>query len=99
MIGRFAPKDDRTAMAKAIVECCLRHHPGPQFAVDAPLTDTDPARLSIFTDHQELLSAQVGEAGVSIRAGHSHADVPYQSDSHPADVAAALLGTVTKGTL
>lgn len=99
MIGRFAPKEDRTAMARAIVECCLRHHPGPEFAVDAPLADADPARLFIFTDQQDLLSADVGEAGVSIRAGRSHADVPYQCDSHPADVAAALLGTVMKGTL
>lgn len=99
MIGRFAPKEDRTAMARDIVECCLRHHPGPQFIIDAPLTDTEPARLSIFTDHQDLLSARVGEAGVTIRAGRSHADVPYQCDSHPADVATALLGTVMKGTL
>lgn len=99
MIGRFASRQDRTSMAKAIVECCRRHHPGVQFAVDAPLTDADPARLFIFTDQQDLLSASVGEAGVTIRAGRSHADVPYQCDSHPADVAAALLGTVMKGTL
>lgn len=99
MIGRFASRQDRTAMAKVIAECCLRHHPGPQFAVDAPLADSDPARLFIFTDRQDLLSAGVGEAGVSIQAGRSHADVPYQCDSHPADVAAALLGTVMKGTL
>lgn len=99
MIGRFASRQDRTLMAKAIVECCLRHHPGPQFFIDAPLTDADPARLSIFTDQQDLLSAQVGEAGVTIHAGRSRADVPYQCDSHPADVAATLLGTVTKGTL
>lgn len=99
MISRFAPRQDRTLMAKAIAECCLRHHPGPQFFVEAPLTDAEPARLSIFTDRRDLLSARVGEAGVTIRAGRSHADVPYQCDSHPADVAATLLGTVMKGTL
>lgn len=99
MIGRFAPKQDRTAMAKTIVECCLRHHPGPQFFIDAPLTDAEPARLAIFTDQQALLTASVGEAGVTIQAGRSHADVPYQCDSHPADVAATLLGTTMKGTI
>ena len=99
MIGRFAPREDRTAMARVIAECCLRHHPGPQFIIDEPLVDADPARLFIFTDQQDLLSAHVGEAGVTIRAGRSRADVPYRCDSHPADVAAALLGTVMKGTL
>ena len=59
----------------------------------------DSARLFIFTDRQHLLVANVGEAGVTIQAGRSHADVPYQCDSHPADVAATLLGTVMKGTL
>lgn len=99
MIGRFAPRRDRTPMARAIAECCLRHHPGPQFAIDEPLTDADPARLFIFTDQHDLLAASVGKAGVTIHAGRSRADVPYQCDSHPADVAAALLGTVMKGTL
>ena len=99
MIGRFAPKQDRAPMARVIAECCLRHHPGPRFIIDEPLVDTDPARLYIFTDQQHLLVARIGEAGVTIRAGRSHADVPYQCDSHPADVASALLGTVMKGTL
>lgn len=99
MIGRFAPRQDRAPLARAIAECCLRHHPGPQFIVDEPLVDSDPARLSIFTGQQDLLTARVGEAGVTIRAGRSRADVPYQCDSHPADVAATLLGTVMKGTL
>lgn len=99
MIGRFAPRQDRAPLAKAIAECCLRHHPGPRFIIDEPLVDADPARLIIFTDRQHLLVARVGEAGVTIQAGRSHADVPYQCDSHPADVAAALLGTVMKGTL
>ena len=99
MIGRFAPRQDRAPMARVIAECCLRHHPGPQFIIDEPLVDTDPARLFIFTDQQHLLVARIGEAGVTIQAGRSHADVPYQCDSHPADVAAALLGTVMKGTL
>lgn len=98
MIGRFAPRRDRVAMARVIAECCLRHHPGPQFIIDEPLVDSDPARLFIFTDRQDLLSARIGEAGVTIQAGRSHADVPYQCDSHPADVAAGLLGTVMKGT-
>lgn len=99
MIGRFAPRRDRAPMARVIAECCLRHHPGPQFIIDEPLVDSDPARLFIFTDQQDLLSARIGEAGVTIHAGRSHADVPYQCDSHPADVAAALLGTAMKGTL
>lgn len=99
MIGRYAPRRDRAPMARVIAECCLRHHPGPQFVIDEPLVDADPARLFIFTDQQDLLTARIGEAGVTIRAGRSHADVPYQSDSHPADVAATLLGTVMKGTL
>lgn len=99
MIGRFAPRRDRAPMARVIAECCLRHHPGPQFIIYEPLTDSDPARLFIFTDQLDLLSAHVGKAGVTIRAGRSHADVPYQCASHPADVAAALLGTVMKGTL
>lgn len=99
MIGRFAPRRDRVALAKAIAECCLRHHPGPRFVIDEPLVDADPARLYIFTGQQRLLVASIGEAGVTIQAGRSHADVPYQCDSHPADVAATLLGTVMKGTL
>lgn len=99
MIGRFAPRQDRVPMARVIAGCCLRHHPGPQFVIDAPLVDADPARLVIFTDQQDLLTASIGEAGVTIHAGRSRADVPYQCDSHPADVAAALLGTVMKGTL
>lgn len=98
MIGRYAPRQDRAPMAQTIAECCLRHHPGPQFIIDKPLVDSDPAKLTIFTDQQDLLTARIGEAGVTIRAGRSHADVPYQCDSHPADVAAALLGTVMKGT-
>lgn len=98
MIGRYAPRRDRAPMARVIAECCLRHHPGPQFIIDEPLVDSDPARLVIFTDRQDLLAARIGEAGVTIHAGHSRADVPYQCDSHPADVAAALLGTVMKGT-
>lgn len=99
MIGRFAPRRDRVPMARVIAECCLRHHPGPQFTIDGPLTDSDPARLFIFTDQQDLLTAHVGAAGVTVCAGASRADIPYQCDSHPADVAAALLGTVMKGTL
>lgn len=99
MISRFAPRRDRAPMARVIAECCLHHHPGPQFVIDEPLTDSDPARLFIFTDQQDLLTARIGEAGVTIRAGRSHADVPYQCDSHPADVAAALLGTTMKGTI
>lgn len=99
MIGRFAPRRDRAPLAKVISECCLRHHPGPHFVIDEPLVEADPARLFIFTDQQTLLVARIGAAGVTIQAGRSHADVPYQCDSHPADVAAALLGTVMKGTL
>lgn len=99
MIGRFAPRRDRAPMARVIAECCLRHHPGPQFVIDEPLVDSDPSRLFIFTDQRDLLTADIGGMGVTIRAGRSRVDVPYQCDSHPADVAAALLGTVMKGTL
>ena len=99
MIGRYAHRRDRAPMARVIAECCLRHHPGPQFVIDEPLTDSDPARLFIFTDRQDLLTARIGDAGVTIHAGRSRADVPYPCDSHPADVAATLLGTVMKGTL
>lgn len=99
MIGRFAPRKDRAPMAKAIAECCLRHHPGIQFIIEEPLVDSDPARLFIFADQRSLLTAHVGKAGVTIHAGRSRADVPYQCDSHPADIASALLGTVMKGTL
>lgn len=86
-------------MARVIAECCLRRHPGPQFIIEEPLVNADPARLFIFSDQQNLLSALIGAAGVTIHAGRSRADVSYQCDSHPADVAAALLGTVMKGTL
>lgn len=99
MIGRFAPRRDRVLLGEAIAECCLRHHPGPQYIIDRPSAGTASAKLSIFTDNQYLLHAYIGKAGVTIRAGRSYADVPYQCDSHPADVAAALLGTVMKGTL
>ena len=77
MIGRYAPRQDRAPMARVIAECCLRHHPGPQFIIDEPLVDSDPARLFIFADQQDLLTARIGEAGVTIRAGRSHAAVSY----------------------
>nr|DAL01183.1 MAG TPA: hypothetical protein [Caudoviricetes sp.] len=99
MIGRHADVADRTAMAKVIADICLRDHPGPDYLVEAPLTDSEAATLHIYLDDQDLLTVHVGRAGVTMYAGRSIVDMPYQCDAHPADVANQLLGTMMKGTL
>lgn len=99
MIGRYAGAADRTVMAKAIADICLRDHPGLSYLVEAPLTYSEAATLHIFLDDQDLMTVHVGCAGVTMRAGRSTVDMPYQCDAHPVDVANQLLGTVTKGTL
>ena len=98
MIGRYASAADRTAMAKAIAAVCLRDHPGPDHLVEAPMTDSEAATLHIYWGDRDLMTVHVGCAGVTIRAGRSIADVPYQCAAHPADVANQLLGTMMKGT-
>lgn len=99
MIGRYASTADRVAMAKVIADVCLRDHPGPDHLVEEPIADSEPATLRIYWGNQDLMTVHVGQAGVTMRAGRSTVDMPYQCDSHPADVANQLLGTTTKGTL
>ena len=99
MIGRFAPRQDRTAMAKVIADICLRDRPGLEYLVEEPMVDSEAAVLRIYWGAQDLMTAHVGRAGVTMHAGRSTVDMPYQCDAHPADVANQLLGTVTKGTL
>lgn len=99
MIGRHASVADRTAMAKVIADVCLRHHPGPDYLVEEPLVDSEPATLYIYWGGQDLMTVHVGCGGVTMHAGRSTVDMPYQCDSHPADVANQLLGTTMKGTL
>lgn len=98
MIGRHANTADRVAMAKVIACVCLRDHPGPDHLIEEPLVHTEPATLHIYQGDQTLMTVDVGAAGVTMRAGRSFVDMPYQCDTHPADVANQLLGTVTKGT-
>lgn len=99
MIGRYAAMADRTAMAKVIAAVCLRDHPGPDHLIEEPLVDSEAATLRIYWGDRTLMTVHVGRAGVTMRAGRSTVDMPYQCDAHPADVANQLLGTVTKGTL
>lgn len=99
MIGRYAGVADRTAMAKVIADACLRDHPGPDFLLEEPMVDSEAATLRIYWDDQDLMVVYVGRAGVTMRAGRSTVDMPYQCDAHPADVANQLLGTMMKGTL
>ena len=99
MIGRYASVADRIAMAKVIANVCLRDHPGPDHLIEEPMVDSEPATLYIYWADQNLMAVHVGRAGVTMRAGQSIVDMPYQCDAHPADVASQLLGTVTKGTL
>lgn len=99
MIGRYANVADRTAMAKVIANICLRDHPGLGYLVEAPLTDSEAATLHIYSTDQDLVTVHVGRAGVTMYAGRSTVDMPYQCDAHPADVANQLLGTMMKGTL
>ena len=99
MIGRYAGAADRTAMAKVIADVCLRDRPGLNHLVEEPMTDSEAATLRIYWGDQDLMTAHVGRAGVTMRAGRSTVDMPYQCDAHPADVANQLLGTMMKGTL
>lgn len=99
MIGRHACVADRVAMAKVIADVCLRDRPGLDHLVEEPMTDSEAANLHIYWGSQDLMTVHVGRAGVTMRAGRSTVDMPYQCDAHPADVANQLLGTMTKGTL
>lgn len=98
MIGRYAGAADRTAMAKAIANVCRRDHPGPDYLVEEPLVDNEAAILYIYWGDRDLMTVHVGRAGVTMHAGRSTVDMPYQCDAHPADVANQLLGTMMKGT-
>lgn len=99
MIGRYAGVADRVAMAKVIATLCLRDHPGPDYLIEEPLVDSEAATLHIYWGDRDLMTVHVGRAGVTMRAGRSTVDMPYQCDAHPADVANQLLGTTMKGTL
>lgn len=99
MIGRYAGVADRIAMAKVIADVCLRDHPGPEYLVEEPMVDDEAATLHVYWDDRDLMTVHVGRAGVTMRAGRSIVDMPYQCDAHPADLASQLLGTTMKGTL
>ena len=99
MIGRYAGVADRVAMAKLIADVCLRGHPGPGHLIEEPMVDSEAATLYIYWGDRDLMTVHVGRAGVTMHAGRSTVDMPYQCDSHPADVANQLLGTTMKGTL
>lgn len=99
MIGRHAGVADRIAMAKVVADVCLRDHPGPEFLIEEPMVDSEAATLRFYGDDQDLMTVHVGRAGVTMHAGRSTVDMPYQCDAHPADVANQLLGTMMKGTL
>lgn len=98
MIGRYAGVADRIAMAKVIGDVCLRDRPGLKHLIEKPMTDSEAAILYIYWGDRDLMTVHVGRAGVTMHAGRSTVDMPYQCDAHPADVANQLLGTVTKGT-
>lgn len=97
MIGRNASAADRTAMAKVIADVCLRDRRGLKHIIEKPMVDSEAAILYIYLGCRDLLTVHVGRAGVTMHAGRSTVDMPYQCDSHPADVANQLLGTMTKG--
>ena len=99
MIGRYAGAADRTAMAKVIADVCLRDRPGLDHLIEEPMADSEAATLFIYWGAQDLMTVHVGRAGVTMSAGRSTVDMPYQCDAHPADVANQLLGTMMKGTL
>jgi hypothetical protein len=99
MIGRYAGVADRIALAKVISDVCLRDRPGLEYLVEKPMVDSEAAILHVYRDSQDLMTVHVGRAGVTMYAGRSIVDMPYQCDAHPADVANQLLGTTTKGTL
>lgn len=99
MIGRYAAAADRIAMARAIANVCLRDHPGLKRIIEKPMADSEAAILYIYCGSRDLMTVHVGRAGVTMHAGRSTVDMPYQCDSHPADVANQLLGTMTKEVL
>ena len=99
MIGRYAAAADRVAMAKLIADVCRRGRPGLDHLVEEPMVDSEAATLHIYWGDRDLMTVHVGRAGVTMHAGRSTVDMPYQCDAHPADVANQLLGTVTKGTV
>ena len=99
MIGRYASVSDRIAMAKVIADVCLRDRPGPDHLIEEPLARSEGATLHIYAGDETLMTVLVGCAGVTMRAGRSTVDMPYQCDAHPADVANQLLGTMMKGTV
>lgn len=99
MIGRHAGAADRIAMAKVIASVCLRDRPGPDYLIEEPMVDSEAATLYIYWDDRDLMTVHVGQAGVTMHAGRSTVDMPYQCDAHPADVANQLLGTVMEGTV
>ena len=99
MIGRYAGVADRIAMAKVIADVCLRDRPGLDHLVEEPIINNEAATLRIYWGDRDLMTVHVGQAGVTMHAGRSTVDMPYQCDAHPADVATQLLGTMTKGTL
>lgn len=99
MIGRYAGVADRIAMAKVIASACLRDRPGPDYLIEEPMVDSEAATLHIYWGDRDLMAVHVGRAGVTMHAGRSTVDMPYQCDAHPADVANQLLGTMMKGTL
>lgn len=99
MIGRYAGVADRVAMAKVIAGVCLRDRAGLDHLIEEPMVDSEPATLYIYWGDRDLMTVRVGCAGVTMHAGRSIVDMPYQCDAHPADVANQLLGTMMKGTL
>ena len=86
-------------MAKVIANACLRDHPDLYHLIEEPLVDSDAANLYIYWGDRDLMTVRVGRAGVTMRAGRSTVDMPYQCDAHPADVANQLIGTMMEGTL
>lgn len=98
MIGRYAGIADRVAMAKVIADVCLRAHPGPDHLIEEPMVDSEAATLYVYWEGRDLMTVHVGSAGVTMHAGRSTVDMPYQCDAHPADVANQLLGTMMKRT-
>lgn len=97
MIGRYASAADRVALAKHIADVCLRGRPGLDHLVEEPMAAREAATLYIYWGDRDIMTVHVGRAGVTMRAGRSTVDMPYQCDSHPADVANQLLGTTMKG--
>nr|DAQ71086.1 MAG TPA: hypothetical protein [Caudoviricetes sp.] len=63
------------------------------------MVDSEAATLYVYLGDRDLMTVHVGRAGVTMHAGRSTVDMPYQCDAHPADVANQLLGTMMKGTL